>query len=55
MAARDRLGEPWYQEHAVHLIVILKSNKEELHRFFPLLANTKSQASSLVAYDWTVV
>ena len=32
---------------------ILKSKKEVLHRFFMLLANTKSQAMSFVAYDWT--
>ena len=28
--------KPWYQEHAVHLMVVLKSNKEELHKFFCL-------------------
>ena len=27
--------------------------QEELHRFFLLLANTTSQASSFAAYDWT--
>ena len=27
--------------------------KEELHKCFPLLANTKSQATSFAAYNWT--
>ena len=27
--------------------------KEKLHSFFPLLADTKSQATPFVAYDWT--
>ena len=39
--------------HVVHLMVILTSNKEELHRFLTLLAKTKSQATSFVAYNWT--
>ena len=26
--------------------------KEELHKCFPFLANTKSQAASFVAYKW---
>ena len=34
-------------------MVILKSKKEELHRATVLLANTKSQTTSFVAYDWT--
>ena len=29
--------------------------KEELHKCFPLLANTKSQAASFVAYKWTTI
>ena len=33
--------------------VTLRSNKE-LHWFFPLLADTKSQATFFVAYDWTI-
>ena len=42
------------QKHTVHLMVILKSNKEELHSIFLLLANTKSQATSFAAsYNWT--
>ena len=53
MAARDQV-KPWHQEHAVHLMVILKSKKEGLHRFIPLLANAKSQATSFVAYDWII-
>ena len=35
------------------MIVIVKSNKEELHRFFALLANTKSEATSFAPHDWT--
>ena len=27
--------------------------KEELHKCFPLLANTKSQATFFAAYNWT--
>ena len=47
--------KPWHQEHAAHSMVILKSKKEELHRFFPLVANTKSHwATSFAAYDWTI-
>ena len=52
MAVRDHVT-PWYQEHTIHLMVILKSNKEKLYRFFPFLANTKSQAISFMAYNWT--
>ena len=48
MAARD----PWHQEHPAHLMVILKSKKEELLRFFLLLASKKSQATSFAVYDW---
>ena len=45
--------KPLHQEHAAHLMVILKSRKEELHWFFPLLANTKSQAMHIfVVYDY---
>ena len=34
-------------------MVILKSKKEELHRFFSLEANIKSQDTFFMAYDWT--
>ena len=34
-------------------MVILKSKNEELHRFFPLPAKAKSQATSFAAYEWT--
>ena len=37
-------------KHTIHLLIILKSNKEELHRFLPLVGNTKSQATSFAAY-----
>ena len=54
-AARDRVkichGIKKWQEHAAHSMSILKSKKEELHFFFPLLANTKSQHALFVAYD----
>ena len=35
------------------LVVALKLNKKELHRFFPLLGNTKSLATFFAAYGWT--
>ena len=50
MAPRDQV-KTMIQEHAVQLMVILKSNKEEVHRLFPLLCNTKSQATLFAAYD----
>ena len=40
--------KPWYQEHAVHLMVTLKWNKEELHRFSCFY---RSQFSSFADYD----
>ena len=47
MAARGRV-KTMYQEHAVHLMVTLKSNKEELHKFSCFY---RSQFSSFAAYD----
>ena len=41
------------QEHPVHSMVILKSNNEELCRFFPLLASTQSQPISFEANETT--
>ena len=46
---REVEWKPWYQEHAVHLMVTLKSNKEELYRFSCFYT---SQFSSFVAYNW---
>ena len=38
MAASDRVIT-MVQEHAVHLIVIIRPGKEELRRLFPLLSH----------------
>ena len=48
MALRARASEkPWHQEHTADWMVILKSIKEELHRCFPLLDNTKYASHTL--------
>ena len=44
----ERLSENHGIKNAAHSDM-LKSKKEELHRFFLLLANTESQATSFVA------
>ena len=48
MAARGRVKTMVPREHAVHLMVTLKSNKEELHKFSCFY---RSQFSSFAAYD----
>ena len=45
--------KPWHQEHTAYTMVILESKKEELHEFFSLEANIKSQDTFFMAYDWT--
>ena len=50
MGARERVASRTRSTLDGHPV---KLKKEELHRFFLLLDNTKSQATSFVAYDWT--
>ena len=52
MAARDQVKTMVPEAHST-LDAHPKNNKEKLHSFFLLLANTKSQATYFVAYDWS--